>query len=84
MPVPKPVVWSVVVDDGAHSQVRTEFGYAGGLYDFSRREFRGFRTVKALPGGQEPGAPTAQRTYTFFQDDARAGRMSSLPAHGRW
>lgn len=74
LPRPKQVVWSVTSDDGVRNQVETRFAFQGGLFD--EGEFRGFRTVSVQPVGR--GVPTHRRTYTFYQDQARKGKLSSI------
>jgi len=81
MPAPKQVVSAVTIDDGVRSRVTTGFDYRGGRFDFRNREFRGFRSVLVKPGisaGKPKDYETREIVYTFFQDDARKGRLSSV------
>jgi RHS repeat-associated protein len=79
LPFPKQVVASVELNDGVRNQVLTGFTYAGGLFDFQSREFRGFRSVTVLPGGGNlKYPPPAQMVYSFYQDDARKGQIASI------
>lgn len=79
MPTPKQIVSRIVQSDGISNQVETLFGYRGGVFDYTAREFRGFRTVLIQPGGQSnPECPSRRLIYTFFQDDARKGKIAKI------
>ena len=82
MPSPKHVVSAVTLDDGVRSKVETRFAYEGGRHDFGEHEFRGFRRVIERSGGAGATIPAREITYTFLQDDAAKGRVSSIRVGG--
>lgn len=76
LPFPLWTVTSLTKNNGmtgnqAMSMV-TSYSYAGGMYDYPSREFRGFNSVtEANPIG-------TKTKYTFLQDDAKKGKTASV------
>jgi RHS repeat-associated protein len=59
MPYPRQVTASITESDGINSPQTTTYGYSGGFYDGSRREFHGFAVVTNTD-------PTLRYTVTYF------------------
>lgn len=58
-----PVVSSVTSNDGRGNTYTTRYSYKGGKYDYTDREFRGFREVTVTD-------PQSNYTKTYFHQDA--------------
>jgi RHS repeat-associated protein len=59
MPYPRQVVAAVIANDGINSSLTTTYGYSGGYYDGTRREFHGFAIVTNTD-------PTLRYTVNYF------------------
>ncbi|MDP3940199.1 MAG: toxin TcdB middle/N-terminal domain-containing protein, partial [Deltaproteobacteria bacterium] len=79
LPTPVWVVSAITTDDGlgqAGSMATTTFGYAGGIFDGARREFRGFEMVSVT---QADGSVVERH---FHQADGLAGLEKSMVVMG--
>jgi YD repeat-containing protein len=75
------VVSSILVDSRNQTLAETRFVYEGGLFDTTRREFRGFETITASFHDLSLGAtvPLIRTTTTrYHQDEARAGLVRDV------
>ncbi|MBI3783779.1 MAG: hypothetical protein HY270_10270, partial [Deltaproteobacteria bacterium] len=61
---------------GSH-EVRSDLTYAYGLYDYTAREFRGFRRVDQFAGDGNSTTNATQTTTFFLQDAARKGKVNT-------
>ena len=59
LPFIQQTVGSITTSDGINPPATTTYGYAGGFFDGSRREFAGFGVVTNID-------PTARKTITYF------------------
>jgi RHS repeat-associated protein len=59
MPYPRQVVAAITANDGINSPLTTTYGYSGGYYDGTRREFHGFAVVTNTD-------PTLRYTVNYF------------------
>jgi hypothetical protein len=77
MAQPKPVVWRVVYSDGRAGTpaIETQFEYAGGVFDFAEKEFRGFATVRTTL--VEDASPATQTISTFLTERVCAGELAA-------
>lgn len=68
MSMPKPVVVRMSLSDGRAGtpKIVNEYVYAGGVFDYAEKEFRGFATVIATQ--IENGLSTTQTTSTYLTD----------------